>query len=342
MSRTLYIHVGPAKTGTTAIQSTFQDLSDERLAYPVNGRWPDGSHNLLTFSVLGFADWGEIRVPPSVELLEQFLAEISSAPHDCLISSEALYLPADYASFLEHIGQATRDFDEVKPILTLRHPLERIASYYNQHVKDPVHSETALPDEYLRENCDGFFLSQHIRNWLEFAPNLALLTYYPAYSLVRRFCSRIGRPDLAPSSAPKVNRSLGGVALSLLLLANRHLTDAETRDSFFQQMQAIDGLPLWQGSSFPFSRKAVELAISGPLRDDMEQLKWERGIDLTRWTMPEEIALTKPECALIRDVANDLLPSGPDLEADLDTIMVVFGGQGGIRETGKSALKELG
>ena len=340
MSRTLYIHVGPAKTGTTAIQSAFQDLRDERLAYPETGRWPDGSHNLLTFSVIGFSDWGDIRIPPSAEIIEDFLAEVSAAPHDCLISSEALYLPTDYARLLEEIGPATRGFDEVRPILNLRHPLERIASYYNQHVKDPVHSETALPDDYLRENCDGFFLSHLIRDWLDFAPNIALLSYYPAYSLVRRFCGLIGRPDLAPSSAPKVNRSLGGVALSLLLLANRNLTDAGLREAFFQRMQTIDGLRLWHGSSFPFSRKAVEMALSGALRDDMEQLKWERGIDLTRWTMPEAITLTELECAMVRNVANEILPPGPDLEADLDTILAVFGGQGKIKETRKAALQE--
>lgn len=342
MSRTLYIHVGPAKTGTSAIQSAFQELRDERLAYPETGRWPDGSHNLLTFSVVGFSDWGDIRIPPSAEIIEDFSAEISTAPHDCLISSEALQLPADYALFLEEIGQATRGFDELRPILTIRHPLERIASYYNQHVKDHVHSEASLPDDYLRENCDGFFLSDVIRDWFECAPNLSLLPYYPSYSLVRRFCGLIGRPDLAPSSAPKVNRSLGGVALSLLLLANRHLTDAGSRETFFQRMQATRALNLWHGPSFPFSRKAVEMAISGPLRDDLEQLKWERGIDLTRWTMPEAIALTKPECAMVRKVANELLPPGPDLEADLDAILAVFGGLGKIKETGNAALQGLG
>lgn len=66
MKRMLYIHVGPSKTGTTAIQSIFQDLNDNRLTYPKAGRWPDGSHNLLYFSINGFSGSGRNIVTTQV------------------------------------------------------------------------------------------------------------------------------------------------------------------------------------------------------------------------------------------------------------------------------------
>ena len=326
MSRTLYIHVGPSKTGTTAIQSIFQDLCENRLTYPKAGRWPDGSHNLLYFSINGLSGSGRnIEVPPMAELIAEISSEISKAPHDCLISSEALNRRSDYTRMLELLHPATRDFDQVRPILTLRHPLERFASNYNQAVRDPMHGETALPDDYLLKIPERHLsLCRAIRNWLEFAPNLMLLPYHPASSLVQRFCDLIGHAYLAPRDAPQIHRSLGGVGLVLVLIANRNLRDFDSRQKFFQRILSVGGLQLWQGSSFPFSQEMVAKIHSSSIRKDLEELKSRHGIDITNWSMPKAIALTKSDCMAIRYIVHEHLPTSPELETDLDAILEIF------------------
>lgn len=324
MKRTLYIHVGPSKTGTSAIQSVFRNLRDERLTYPQTGRWADGSHNLLSLSIKGEARLGNVEIPPMEEVIAEISAEISAAPNDCLISSEGLNHWGRYSRLLTALEPATRDFDEVRPIVTLRHPVERCASEYNQAVKDPMDGKTSLPDDYLLNESCRYFLSPMVRNWLDIAPNVSLLPYHPASSLVQRFCGLIGHADLAPRSAPQLNKSLASVGLALVLLSNRHLTDADSRGNFFQRMLTIDWLRPWNGPSFPFSREAVEKAMSSTFREDLEQLKSGHGIDFMSWSMPQSIALTEPECAIVRNVAKEILPSGPKLDADIDAVLAVF------------------
>lgn len=42
--------------------------------------------------------------------------------------------------------------------------------------------------------------------------------------------------------------------------------------------------------------------------------------------MPKAIALTESECGIVRDVANEHLPLGPELDADMYAILAVFRG----------------
>ena len=95
-------------------------------------------------------------------------------------------------------------------------------------------------------------------------------------------------------------------------------------------MQMTDGLQLWRGPSFPFSREALDMAMSSAFREDLEELKSENGIDLTNWSMPKAIALTESECAIVREAANEYLPLGPELDADMDAILAVFRGSNSI------------
>ena len=66
--------------------------------------------------------------------------------------------------------------------------------------------------------------------------------------------------------------------------------------------------------------------MSSAFREDLEKLKSEHGIDILNWSMPMTIALTESECAIVRDVANEHLLPGPELDADMDAILAVFRG----------------
>lgn len=91
------------------------------------------------------------------EIIAKFSAEISAAPDVCLISSEGLMSRRCYSRMLSALGPATGDFDDMRTILSLRHPVERCASRYNQVVKDPMNGDATLPDDYMRRNPAATF-----------------------------------------------------------------------------------------------------------------------------------------------------------------------------------------
>ncbi|NKX46227.1 hypothetical protein [Roseicyclus persicicus] len=325
MTRRLFVHVGPPKTGTTAIQSLFRDLGDPRLAYPTAGQWPDGAHNLLTFALRGETSWGAIVIPPVAELMPQVSAELDAAPADALISSEGLANVASYRQLLDALGPTVARFDAVIPILTLRHPLERAASDYNQRVKDAQHGERALPDDDLARRIDALRITPMIEAWRRVSPETRLLSYHPAESLLARFCALVGRPDLTPPETPWRNRSLGGVGLALLLLGNRLLPDPAARHRFLaEDLKDQHGLRLWRGASFPYSDAAVDRAMATTVTPDLEAARDRHGVDLTAWTRPPRATLSEADRAQIRQVAEAFLPASDRRAAEIEAVMAAF------------------
>lgn len=329
MPRTLYIHVGPAKTGTSAIQALFRDLDDPHLTYPRTAQWPDGSHNMLPAAMNGVTRWGNTTVLPLPDLIRGLGAELANAPQDALISSEGLANPASYTRLLDELGDAAAGFDSIVPILVLRHPIERAASGYNQRVKDPEHGERRLPDDFLRRRIPTYSLSPLLAPWQRTAPNLRLLNYHPAQQLAARFCDLIGRPDLLAERPPWKNRSLALPGLALVLLGNRHLPAADARRAFFTDVvRYVDGLELWRGASFPFSPGAVDRALTNVVLGDLQKVRGDTGFDLSDWSAPDVPELSAEDGARIRQAAHDHLPKGPALETDIDDVLAAFGAPG--------------
>ena len=325
MTRRLFVHVGPAKTGTTAIQSLFRDLSDPALTYPAAGQWPDGSHNLIAFALQGAQRWGAIEVPPLSELLPRMADELAAAPRDALISSEGLGQPALYRRLIDGLADTVAGFDQLIPILTLRHPLERAASDYNQRVKDAQYGERALPDADLQGRIAAHRLCPLIARWQQTAPEVRLLAYHPAQSLVARFCALIDRPDLAPLEAPWKNRSLGGVGLALLLIGNRVLPDAAARHRFLaEDMRTYPGLKLWHGGSFPFSEAASARAMEAVVTPDIAAARTLHGIDLSDWHPPARATLSEADRTQVRAAARALLPASDRLTAEVEAVLAAF------------------
>ena len=60
MPRTLYLHVGPRKTGTSALQHILRNHDNSIVVYPKVGLWGDGSHHGLVFRFFGVDRSGKI------------------------------------------------------------------------------------------------------------------------------------------------------------------------------------------------------------------------------------------------------------------------------------------
>jgi hypothetical protein len=254
MKRKLYIHVGPHKTATSAIQGYFVAQGTSSLLYPKTGRWTDGAHHKLSFAARGINDYGTIAVPPWGELLEALDKEIAASTKGILLSSEEA-TPALINALAPII--AKHDLMLIF-ILVLRNPIERAASLYNQWVKDPATGVDEDPDVYLKNHFQEFEFKRVYEKWKSLNRPMIVVPFKSKLPLVQRFCAAINESYNKPVMEDFLNPSMGGAALLAMLLANKLSKDENQRRSFFNQLVDDPQFHIWRGASFPFSHKACE------------------------------------------------------------------------------------
>lgn len=86
--RTLYLHIGPSKTGTSAIQ--FAAARGAGPYYPRAGRWADEAHHHIGLAGLGIERRGAVKISPLADLKKALAAEFAGISGDVLISTESL------------------------------------------------------------------------------------------------------------------------------------------------------------------------------------------------------------------------------------------------------------
>src|SRR5262245_17216230 len=100
MQRTLTVHIGPPKTGTSAIQFFFLSTPSTHIIYPRSGLRYDNAHHDLVFKFFRTYDRPDIIPSAAAGLLRRLRTEIERDPRDVLISSEVLGGDLDVTSFL--------------------------------------------------------------------------------------------------------------------------------------------------------------------------------------------------------------------------------------------------
>lgn len=265
MNRKLFLHVGPSKTGTSAIQGLFRDYTPAGILYPETGRWPDGSHHKLVFAYQGKCKYGLIDIDPWQALLCSLEKEISVSSDHILISSELATL--DFiAGLAPLISKFNLDF---RLILVARHPVERAASLYNQGVKDPVVGINEDANAYLSKRAPELRFKPLFERWASLGKPIIVLPYQDVLPLTQRFCDALGvsmKSDI-PEKYP--NKSMGGAALLTVLIANKLLPSEPQRRTFFTQLQKNSSFHIWRGDSFPFD-KAGTVAFYKIIKDDID------------------------------------------------------------------------
>lgn len=130
---TRLVHIGPPKTGTTALQGA---LNDARSALPAQGvRYANQGQNsrFQVYAALERRAYGYLRKPPPIEQWSKLVDEIRSAPEPRVILSSEIF--ADGGP--EVIRRVVDDLDPARLhiAVTLR-PLPRIlASQWQQEVR---------------------------------------------------------------------------------------------------------------------------------------------------------------------------------------------------------------
>ncbi len=146
----LFLHVGPVKTGTSAIQHVLRKHDDTVVVYPKVGLWADGAHHNL---VLNFFNHFARPETERIDLDAAFVeigASANRTGKSVVISSEGLF-HGDAGRFLDALLNAVgARRDEAEILVVHREPFARAASIFNQAVKDPHSRERRRPGDYLR------------------------------------------------------------------------------------------------------------------------------------------------------------------------------------------------
>jgi hypothetical protein len=135
MQKKVFIHVGPPKTGTSAIQNWFSENTEILLTkgvyYPKHALDPNGvsSGNLST--VCNIVQHAELGKPATIKISEEkisaLLAEFNKSGCHCL------FLSSEF--FIQHMLALKKSIPNVRFIAYLRNPIEIMESNYNQGVK---------------------------------------------------------------------------------------------------------------------------------------------------------------------------------------------------------------
>jgi hypothetical protein len=146
--RAVLVHIGPYKTGTTAIQSSLHEHRDELAAHGVT--YPGRYHRQMrpSWALLGRSRVGEADVPGSE--WDDLVDEVRAASGRVVISSE------DFASARpKHIRRLVGDLgdDRVHVLIVARRLDKLLPSAWQERVKSV--NETRTYDAWLREVLSG-------------------------------------------------------------------------------------------------------------------------------------------------------------------------------------------
>jgi hypothetical protein len=232
LARTLYLHLGPAKTGTSAVQHILSRHDGSIVLYPRVGLWPDGSHHNLVLNFFGDYQRPDLIRQDPRQLLAQIGVEARASDRDIVISSEILAGRRNLGEFATALEAAIGEKCRVVLVVVAREHRERAASLYNQRVKDAVTGETRDPDAFLIDHPERLCHDTLLRRLQKSGFDLVVLNYHPAEDFVARCLALFGfAPDRIPA-VPRRNVSLGRLALVATLAANRVLESREDRGRF--------------------------------------------------------------------------------------------------------------
>lgn len=254
--RTLYIHIGAHKTGTTSIQHTLahsaETLAESDLRYP-EICWFHYAQHRLAFAMKGMEDPDKGDVPELEAELSVLAEAVSASSGDLIISSEELFsAPADQVRRLADFCKAQNLQGRIVAFIRRQDTL--FASMYNQEAKHPgngffrpVGQFTKAPTTLLAD----LDLLGCLRAWADaFGREQITVHRYEVGDAMGLFCDAIGhRAEDVLKPGKRVNRSVSAATLELVRLAKFAGADAGVQRTILQEAQ----------SAFPADRESALL-----------------------------------------------------------------------------------
>jgi hypothetical protein len=277
--RTLFLHVGPTKTGTSAIQDILCRHDGSVVIYPKVGLWADGSHHNLVLNFYRDFARPEVVREDVAGLFSRIAVEAAASRNDVVISSEVLGGRQRPGELVRALTQELGPDFQPEILVGVREHFERAASIYNQRVKDAVTREQRGPDEFLVERVHGLGYAPMLRRLDHEKLRTSPIDYHPAADFVVRFLRRIGFPEERIPAPAQRNVSLSTKGLVAMLTANRIAPRAEDRSRIFD---ALRRLPGFHGPSRFIFTKDAAYAAEPVFREDRNFLQQHFGLEIER------------------------------------------------------------
>ncbi len=311
MSRTLYVHVGPPKTGTSAIQYVLQNHDNSVIIYPKVGLWAGGSHHNLVFNFYGDAPKVHHQAKEDISLLfEQIGREARKSPLSVLISSEWLARRKDVGLFVRNLMPYLESTPlEVEILFMCREHFERAASLYSHGLKG---WEKRDPDEFLQEETTRFCYAPMARELLNTGFKVTPLNYHPSDDCVARFLKYVGFSANQIFPAQNRNVAFNTKGLVATLAANRVVQSKQAKRMV---RLGLTRMPeAFAPSRFVFGRTAAKVA-ERVFSADRIFLEDEFGIELPARNLDLEQNNFLIDRDELGEIAIAVRDTGPDADA---------------------------
>ncbi|MGD0865375.1 MAG: hypothetical protein ABSA49_07450 [Rhizomicrobium sp.] len=277
MTRRLFIHTGPPKTGTSALQYVLRDHDGSVVQYPKAGQWNDGSHHNLVLNF--FEDYVQPQVVREDidKLFAAIAADARQSKVPLAISSEMLSGRGGTGDFIQALLSRLGEEFEVEIIFVVREHFERTASLYGQRVRSSSVLEKGSPDEYLTRRASVLCYTPSLQRFLETKFPIRLFSYDPGHDLVPRLLRHMGFPDDKIAAPPTRNPSMSIKRLIATLMANRHAPIRQDRRKLVRALASLS--QSFAPAKFIFGQEAA-LAADKLFSLDRAFLRKRFGFDL--------------------------------------------------------------
>lgn len=306
--RKLFVHVGPMKTGTTAIQSCLREHDWPSLIYPKKYLFA-GAHHTLVFNFFGDRRTKVSGVVDVADLLGEIRALANDNDRDVIISSEAL-VPMAWQPHVAEPGALIRAIlpcvgepaPDVEILIGCREHFSWAASTYSQTLKGNAKSD---PDEFLCANYEALRFAPILSNLEQTGYRVTPLNYHPSESWVERFMTHVGIP---PESLPQTrsrNISLNPAGLIMKLAANRALPGEQTSRKLRNTLKSMP--EFGSTSKFIFGAEAAKTA-ERVFSEDRRMLSEKYGIEFLAPDLnsPNMFFVNEQDLEMIGAVARDM------------------------------------
>ena len=307
--KTVYLHIGLAKTGTTSLQLALQEnasgLAERGILFPGGTH---GAQTVAVFDLLGRTVPGE-SYPRMPGAFNRLIREIEAWPGSVAVLSHELLALARPGHVKRLVGSLPAH--RIVVVVTVRDLASAICSSYQQEV---FQGSTVTWSNYVRavrahrESAGlSFWMRQDLLRvlgaWERFVAREDILIVtvpragQPVHLLYERFEELLGLPagSLVPSRQRR-NASLGAAELGVLRRLNRDIAAQTGRSRRVQHLH-------------PELRGLVARAQSRPLRLPAEEFAWVRA-----WAENLVEELTSRQYHAIGDLS-DLIPEAPPADS---------------------------